>query len=77
MAKHWRVEVCVPRCDRKERIDGEQQHEQLGYKGEVVVHKPTLLTRVQSGPGAFIDQPPIQGCFEDVLAAEEEERNKL
>lgn len=58
-AKHGRVEVCVPRCDRKKRIDGEQQHEQLGYKGEVVVHKATLLARVESGPGAFIDQAPI------------------
>lgn len=63
--------------DSKERVNGKKKDEDLGHKGQVVVHEAALLACVESWPCSSVDEPPVQSGFEDVLSATKKEYKEL
>lgn len=55
VTKHRRAEVGVSSSDGEKRVDGEEEDEDLGHEGEVMVHEAALLARVERWPCSFVD----------------------
>lgn len=61
----------------EERIEGEEEYEDLCDEREMMVNEAALLTCVHCRPCSFVYQASIESGFEDVLAKEEEDYKKL
>lgn len=75
--KHGRVEVGFAEDDGKKRVNSESHNEDLGRNGQMVVYEATFLASVECWPYAFVDEPPVESVFEDVLSTNEEDCEKL
>lgn len=75
--KHGRVKVAFAEDDGKKGVNGKNYDEDLGRNGQMVVYEAALLARVECRPYAFVDEPSVQGVFEDVLSTKEKDCEKL